>query len=916
MSASDGSVGSTTKIVDHGPASARWNVVILGDGYRATEIATYHSQVQDLVDTLYATPPFDELWCGINVFRVDVISTDSGADDPAACGGTGGTARTYFDATFCGDGSIQRLLTVNNATALSVAQSTVPESHFTMVLVNSATYGGSGGAVATVSSHPSAVEIALHEMGDTAFGLADEYEYYAGCGTGEAGHDSFGGGEPAEPNVTKDANRATNKWRALIVAGTPMPTTANADCTKCDSQASPVAAATVGAFEGSRYFHCGLYRGEFDCRMRALNNSYCAVCQRAIRNTIQPFLPAESLSLTTPSITFQDVPEGLGGIGVTTYRAIVWEVVSCTNKTLRIVSGPGASFGLPFGNLITLPPSKIGPIGYARLWLSYTSAAANSSVTGSVTVQCDETGEVWQINISANTVARLRTAVVLVLDHSGSMAEDAGDNISKVAKLREAADSFVSTMFDDHALAIVRFDDTAQELMPLTVAGVPATGAGRQAAIGFIDGSSLDPAGATSIGGGVAQGEQSLAAGQAVANPQYDSLATLVLTDGMENTAPMLSDVGSSITARTFAVGLGLPSNISVAALNTLTQGHGGYLLVTGAITSDQSTRLAKYFLQVLAGITNANVVIDPSGELSGSIQHRLPFSINEADFGMDVVLLCPLPAALEFELEAPDGSRITPGTAAGPGAGRFVIARHEAFYRMSLPALPANAPGSHVGTWHAVLSLPNKGKRLVTTAKRSESRDMANDRIIRRQALPYDLLVHAYSNLTFGATLVQQSYEPGALVTLRATLREYDVPVDGRANVWAEVTWPTGGLRLIPFTKADPGEFSASFQADSPGLYAVRIRAYGETFRGAPFTREQTRSAAVWPGGDRHPDTQSNAEQFCALLECLLRSKAFDAISGMSVKDLGVNMRAFEQCIRQHCHQSIAASVERNVRR
>ena len=56
----------------------------------------------------------------------------------------------------------------------------------------------------------------------------------------------------------------------------------------------------------------------------------------------------------------------------------------------------------------------------------------------------------------------------------------------------------------------------------------------------------------------------------------------------------MLSTVGSSITANTFAIGLGLPYNISVAALNTLTLGHSGYLLVTGTLTSDQRTRLTK----------------------------------------------------------------------------------------------------------------------------------------------------------------------------------------------------------------------------------------------------------------------------------------------------------------------------------
>jgi hypothetical protein len=291
LSTSDGSVGSTTKIVNHGAASARWNVVILGDGYQQSELPAYRAQAQKVANTLRATPPFSQLWSAINVWCVDVISTDSGADDPTACGGTGRVARTYFDATFCGDGTIQRLLTVDIATALSVARTAVPQSHFAMVLVNSLIYGGSGGAVAAVSSHAAAMEIALHEMGHTAFGLADEYEFWAGCSSGEKGHDKYAGGEPVQANVTKDANAATTKWKTLIKSGTVVPTTVNANCARCDPQPSSAPVGTVGAFEGAGYFHCGLYRGEFSCRMRALNNPYCAVCQLAIRNTIQPFLP-------------------------------------------------------------------------------------------------------------------------------------------------------------------------------------------------------------------------------------------------------------------------------------------------------------------------------------------------------------------------------------------------------------------------------------------------------------------------------------------------------------------------------------------------------------------------------------------------------------------------------------------------
>jgi hypothetical protein len=169
-----------------------------------------------------------------------------------------------------------------------------------MVMVNSPIYGGSGGGIAVFSLAPGANEIALHEMGHTAFGFADEYEYYAGCGVDPPGtHDHYPGGEPGQPNVTIDINRATNKWRELIQPATPMPTTSNADCTRCDPQPNPLPAATVGTYEGAFYYHCGAYRPQFNCRMRALANPYCAVCQRTIRQTLTPHMASWTYGTNT-----------------------------------------------------------------------------------------------------------------------------------------------------------------------------------------------------------------------------------------------------------------------------------------------------------------------------------------------------------------------------------------------------------------------------------------------------------------------------------------------------------------------------------------------------------------------------------------------------------------------------------------
>jgi IgA Peptidase M64 len=300
VTTADGRIIGPRKIVDHGPNAKRYNIVILGDGYRQAELAKYAADVNSFVAKFKATVPFDKLWPGINIHRVDVTSVDSGADDPRTCGdgsiGTGKTAKTYFDSTFCTNG-IRRLLTCNVATAKNVAQAQVPQVHMTMVIVNTTEYGGSGGQVATFSTAPNAEEIGLHEMGHTAFGFADEYEYYQGCGSGEVGHDHFSGGEPVEPNVTAVTDKTKIKWKTLLTStADALPTTANMQCSDCDPQPNPKAATYVGAYDGARYFHCGCYRPSFNCRMRALNFSYCAVCQQVIMKTLAPFLPPANVA--------------------------------------------------------------------------------------------------------------------------------------------------------------------------------------------------------------------------------------------------------------------------------------------------------------------------------------------------------------------------------------------------------------------------------------------------------------------------------------------------------------------------------------------------------------------------------------------------------------------------------------------
>jgi hypothetical protein len=307
MSTADGSVIGSTQISGAAPRNRGFNVVLLAEGFTAAQQNDFNNACSAFVHAFLETPPFNELSPAINVFRINVSSTDSGADDPAAAGGTGATARTYFDATFGGN-NIRRLLVCNASTALHVAAAQVPEFTVALVVVNSSVYGGSGGGVGTYSMAGGATEIAIHEMGHTAYGLADEYPYYAGGN--ETGHDHHPPGEPGEPNVTINADRNTLKWRWALAPTTAIPTMSNPNCGQADNRPSPVPGGTVGLFEGAHYYHCGAYRPEYDCKMRALGLPFCRVCRQVIWDRISPLatLPARA---RTPISVVARYPEHL-----------------------------------------------------------------------------------------------------------------------------------------------------------------------------------------------------------------------------------------------------------------------------------------------------------------------------------------------------------------------------------------------------------------------------------------------------------------------------------------------------------------------------------------------------------------------------------------------------------------------------
>lgn len=606
------------------------------------------------------------------------------------------------------------------------------------------------------------------------------------------------------------------------------------------------------------------------------------------------------VTLTTPSVSFADVPEGIGGTGRTTYRAIVFEVRSCAPVTLEIIAGPSGGFATTLlGTTVVVPSAHGDAPAIGRLWIAYTSTHPGDMAAGSVTVAHVGTAEQWVVSLSANTIARPRAAVTLALDRSGSMSMDAGDGTTKVDKLKEAVEVFVDTMLEGDGLGIVSYDDVVDRLLDVTDVGPmpPVAGSGRAEAAAILAGPALDPRGLTGIGAALVEAQDALDDAQAVAMPPYDVQAIVVLSDGIENVAPMIAAVAPGIGASTYAIGLGLPSGISTAALDALAEGTGNYLLVTGALSDDQRFRLSKFFLQILAGIGNVQIVLDPVGHLPFGPTHRIPFDIGLADYGMDAILTSPLAPAIDCRLEAPDGTIIDSSLPASAGA--FVGRRGESYYRLPLP-LGGPGKGLHAGRWHALLRLDEaRLKKLLSANDRDRDREKLL-RELRRGTAAYNFLVHAYSTLTFDAAAQGSPLVPGESATVTATLSEYGVPMDRRAQVWVDITSPNGAQSRVMLGEVEPGVFSGSVRAPLPGLYGLRCRARGHTLSGKPFTREKALSIAALrvrepaPGGVLIDWLDERDERLCKLLAC---------VAGHGKGDLlGIDPEVLQKCLREYC--------------
>ena len=607
------------------------------------------------------------------------------------------------------------------------------------------------------------------------------------------------------------------------------------------------------------------------------------------------------IELKTSSLSFIDIPEG-----EETVRGVTFEVVTNTLLSFNITAGPGADFNTPFGTSISVDPGNGAVRGDAIHWISYRGTDDGDTASGSVTITCPQTSESWTLSISANTVERPTVGVALVLDKSQSMENDVGDGRSRSDLLVYAANIFANVIQDENGIGIAAFDHDANKVMDIEDAGPPmsvtAFGTGRSTAIAHIGAHTPNPLGATSIGDGVEMGNSIIAA----ASASYDEMAMLVFTDGKENRDKTIAQVSDLIGARVFAIGLGTASDLNPAALTELCNNSGGEMYLTDVIDpQDDFFKLTKYYLQVLAGITNTDIVTDPEDWILPGDKHRIPFTLNETDISHDVVLLCPAANVVRMTLETPTGDVVDPAFAGSAIGVTYVPGSTFSYYRVTLPVVGASGQAAQEGTWHAVLEVdPVHYKRYLKLLSKQKELQQR----VAAYGVRYNVSVYALSNLRLRGTLSQNSYEPGSQLTLRGTLTEYGLPLAGSADLTAELTRPDGTVSTLQLTKLEVGVFELQTSANMPGVYTAYMKAEGETARGREFTRERLFTGAVWKGGDEPPpstfddDPGRDNKCLCALLRCLLSEKVLTRRFEKKLADEGIELDVARRCVEAWC--------------
>ena len=244
------------------------DIAFLPEGYTKEEMPKFINDVKKICDSIFTVYPFNKYKNNFSVNAILSPSQESGTDIP----GTGIWKNTIINSNFYTFDS-ERYLTTSDYWKVRDIASLVPYDNI-CILVNTSKYGGGGiynHYNLTAVDHEVSADIFIHEFGHGFGGLADEYY------TSNVSYENFYPleVEPWEPNITTLVN-FDKKWKSILSKNIPIPTPDTIPWIN-----SP------GVFEGGGYVAKGVFRPEYNCRMKSLKqSSFCKVCELSIEKMI------------------------------------------------------------------------------------------------------------------------------------------------------------------------------------------------------------------------------------------------------------------------------------------------------------------------------------------------------------------------------------------------------------------------------------------------------------------------------------------------------------------------------------------------------------------------------------------------------------------------------------------------------
>ncbi|WP_031364635.1 choice-of-anchor D domain-containing protein [Caballeronia sordidicola] len=564
--------------------------------------------------------------------------------------------------------------------------------------------------------------------------------------------------------------------------------------------------------------------------------------------------PPPAISVTPVAIDFGAVPlQYYAGIAVTVANTGPCEDLDVT------LTVSGAAFVLKAGDLTTLTPGNL-PITdtvsastsntYTVVFVPVSTGTASGTLT---IVSNDPAHPSVKVALTGIGVTASPAAIQLILDRSGSMATTITGG-TRMTALQSAVSMFAELVIPGTGFSMgsVQFDTTDAILTPL--ANFDAT---QQSAI-IAGANALSPRFFTCIGGGLQLGQTGLAAS---AEPRK---VAIVFTDGYENTDPMIATVEPGVISagiEVYAVGLGDPAYLSVAALNQLAASSNGKFFQT-----TDPLVLRKQFVEILADAFRQNLAADPILDLQQGVSVTVPVNITTCESRISFVLLWEDPSAqVQFSVRAPDGTVFSSASAAANRLVRYVERPGYRFLQIALPPGPNHAIGPRqLGEW----------RMLIDPVFVAGGSTRAATSVLVEGELQIEATITA---TTVGApmSVIAQVTHAGvvlgdAKVTLKLTspltsLASLSTPIVRQRAAAADTHLIPPNLQIL--TKTHTSQHQAQFERrayfatlpvpEIDGVYTVEVSATGQACGGA-FERYWSGSTLVAPR-DRRPPRGGN---------------------------------------------------------